>query len=349
MANNTVFVLTKEGYAPETWELPFNNIMAIKPGTGQKKFIGYYPGEDSVFKEDIEKVNKELKPMEIPVFEFNKATNRTQLTVENSNTNLITYLKLHPWFNKKYTITSDEIESQKVVDEYELKFKAATLVRSDDDLELRSKALVVFGLQAIHYDIATAKAKLQVEADKQPDFVINKLSGVDFESQYISAQAYVKGIVKNNHGQTAVIWGDTENVILLLAVGEIGNIKLGEFLNSNTDQSITTLQTIAQKLGVGVKSDAPKNTIDTSVKDAEIAALTEQSNYKDAEIERLKAALEAANNGSLHELTTTDTTDVNPDSEMTLEEATEKYIEKFGKEPGPTVKGDLEWILKKLK
>ncbi|EHQ41541.1 hypothetical protein [Myroides odoratus] len=337
-----VFVLTT-GRTPQTWDLPYINIMADKPGSG-KKFINYYPGENSIYKEDVEGKNKDIKPSEIPLFEFNSATNKTELTVDDSNTNLLMYLKAHPWFGRKYEITSETIESEKLLKGYELKEKAIDLVKHVSDLETRSKAMVVFGIQALHFEVKVAEAKLKQLAFEKPEFIIGKLSGVDYESQFISAQAYIQGIVKNNMGHTMVVWGDTEQSILTLAAGETGNIKLGNFLNNGSDQALITMQTIAQKLGIG---DEPK----TQTASAPTNTISEKElKAKDDEIAELRAALEAANKGSVHELNPP-VVDSNKDAkvEMTLEEATAKYIEKFNKEPGPTVKGDLEWILKKLK
>lgn len=328
------FVLTT-GKNPQTWDIPYRMIMADKPGHG-KKFINYYQGEDSIYQEDVEGKNKDIKPSEIPLFEFNSGTNRTELSVDESNKNLVMYLKTHPWFGKKYTITSDTIESEKLLESYESKEKAIGMVKHVSDLETRAKAMVAFGIQALHFEVKVAEAKLKQTAFENPEFIIKKLSGVDFESQYIAAQAFIEGIVKNNMGHTMVVWGDTEQPLLTLAVGETGNIKLGEFLNNGSELALTTMQTIASKLGIG----ETKPIIETP----NTASILSE---KDAEIERLKQALEAANKGAVQELVPTPVKE-ETETTMTLEQAMEAYVKKFGKEPGPTVKNDLEWILKKL-
>ena len=333
-----IFVLTT-GRTPQTWDLPHINIMANKPGAG-KKFINYYPGEDSIYKEDVEGKNKDIKPSEIPLFEFNSATNKTELTVDESNTNLIMYLKAHPWFGRKYDITSETIESEKLLKGYELKEKAIDLVKHVSDLETKSKAMVVFGIQALHFEVKVAEAKLKQLAFEKPEFIIGKLSGVDYESQFISAQAYIQGIVKNNMGHTMVIWGDTEQPILTLAAGETGNIKLGNFLNNGSDQALITMQTIAQKLGIGIQQEEQPSV--NAVSEKELQA-------KDDEIAQLKAQLEAATKGSVQEINTPSTqAETTNKVEMTLEEAQAKYFEKYQKEPGPAHKNNLEWLKSKL-
>lgn len=338
---------------PQSWTLPIQGATAIKPGTKQAKLINYYKGNDSIFTEDVLAVNKEAQPSRIPAFYKNDITGRTELKVDESDVNLIQLLKSHSWYEKRYEIYSLEKESENALAEYDLKLKAAELVSNLEDLELRSKAMVVFGINAMQWQISVANHKLKELAFNDPMKVISKLESIDFEAQYIAAKAYVEGVVRNNSGQTKVIWADTEETIINLAVGEVGNIKLGEFLNSNTDQSLATMQTIAQKLGIGStdKSSAPVNSVsekELRAKEDQIAKLAAESanklQEKEKEIAQLKAALEAAKQGGVQEIVQ----EQDPKVAMTLEEATAKYVEKFGKEPGPNVKNDLEWILRKL-
>ena len=73
-----IFRLTLEGKTPSTWELPQTNVMGLKEGKG-KKFIDYYPGEDSCFVEDIQAKNKDLRPSKVPLFQYNYQTKHTVL------------------------------------------------------------------------------------------------------------------------------------------------------------------------------------------------------------------------------------------------------------------------------
>lgn len=343
---------------PQSWTLPISGATAIKPGTKQSKLINYYKGNDSIFTEDILAQNKEIKPSKIPAFYKNDITGKTELKVNETDTNLILLLKSHSWFGKKYEIYSLEKESENALAEYDLKLKAAGLVNELDDLELRSKAMVVFGIHAMQWQTSVANHKLKELAFNDPKKVISKLESIDFESQYIAAKAYIEGVVRNNSGQTKVIWADTEETIINLAVGELGNIKLGEFLNSNSDQSLSTMQAIAQKLGIGTQQEeqTPVNTIsekELRAKDAKLAELEIESasklQAKDDEIAQLKAQLEAANKGSVQEINTPSTqTETANKAEMTLEEAQAKYFEKYQKEPGPAHKNNLEWLKSKL-
>lgn len=353
MSNTTTFVLLKG--SPTSWSVKQNGLMIEKKGVGLK-FAAYYPGQDSIFVEDIK--NKDLKPQLIPAFEFNPSTNKTELTVPNTDVNLITLLKLHPHYGKKFEIFSEEIESERALSKYNNIEKALKLIESANDLEVRAKGVVVLGVDAMHYLPTVAMAKLKELAFSNPTQVISKIEGMDYESQFIAAKAFIDKIVKTNLGHTAVVWSDTENLILTLGTGEIGVEKLARLLSQNNEQSYNMLQIISQKLGIGTQQE--EHTLVNSVsekelqaKDAKLAELETESasklQAKDDEIAQLKAQLEAANKGSVHEINTPSTqAEATNKVEMTLEEATAKYIEKFRKEPGPNVKNDLEWILRKL-
>ncbi|KZE74352.1 hypothetical protein AV926_17665 [Myroides marinus] len=338
---------------PQSWSLPINGATAVKPGTRQSKLINYYKGNDSIFTEDVLAENKEIKPSKLPVFYKNDVTGKTELRVNETDTNLIQLLKAHSWYGKKYEIYSLEKESENALAEYDLKLKAADLVKDLDDLELRSKAMVVFGLHAMQWQIPVANHKLKEMAFNNPKEIINKLEAKDFESQYISAQAYVEGIVKNNQGQTKVVWTDTEETILTLAVGEVGNIELGNFLNNGSDQAVNTLQAIAHKLGIDSNTTTASVSLDDSLikeKDAEIKRLQEQITQKEADtskddlIAQLQAQLAEASKGGNEEIVVVPETS----GDLTLEEAQAKYLDKFGKEVGPRFKNDIDWIKAEL-
>lgn len=337
---------------PQSWTLPINGATAVKPGTRQSKLINYYKGNDSIFTEDVLAENKEIKPSKIPAFVLNEIVGKTELKVNETDTNLIQLLKSHSWFGKKYDIFTLEKESEDALKEYDLKLKAAELVKDLTDIELRSKAMVVFGIEAMHWQLTVANHKLKELAFNKPEDIISKLESKNFESQYIAAQAFVEGIVKNNLGQTKVIWSDTEETIITLAVGEKGNIKLGEFLNNGSDQALSTMQVIAQKLGVEDKniptSTSKENSIVLLEKDKEIEKLKselaskEKDTSKDDLIAELQAKLAEVKSIKEDEVVKTETT------ELTLEEAQAKFFEKFGKEPGPRYKNDIEYIKAEL-
>ncbi|MDR2223562.1 MAG: hypothetical protein LBE34_12660 [Flavobacteriaceae bacterium] len=341
MSNTTTFVLLKGN--PTSWSVKQNGLMIEKKGVGLK-FAAYFPGQDSIFVEDIK--NKDLKPQLIPAFEFNPSTNKTELTIPNTDVNLITLLKLHPHYGKKFEVFSEEIESERALSKYNNIEKALKLLESANDLEVKAKGVVVLGVDAMHYVPSVAMSKMKEVAFNNPTQVISKIEGIDYESQFIAAKAFIERIIKTNIGHTAVVWSDTENIITTLGTGEIGVEKLGRLLAQSNEQSYNMLQIISQKLGFETQSEA--QTQSAPVNDVSDQELKE----KDAEIEKLKAELEAVKQKSIQEInppTQTESTEQTVTDEMTLEEATEKYIEKFGKEPGPTVKNDLEWILKKLK
>ncbi|MGS4345082.1 hypothetical protein ACKUSY_05620 [Myroides odoratus] len=335
MSNTTTFVLLKG--SPTSWSVKQNGLMIEKKGVGLK-FAAYYPGQDSIFVEDIK--NKDLKPQLIPAFEFNPSTNKTELTVPNTDVNLITLLKLHPHYGKKFEIFSEEIESERALSKYNNIEKALKLIESANDLEVRAKGVVVLGVDAMHYLPTVAMAKLKELAFSNPTQVISKIEGMDYESQFIAAKAFIDKIVKTNLGHTAVVWSDTENLILTLGTGEIGVEKLARLLSQNNEQSYNMLQIISQKLGIGTQQEEQPSV--NAVSEKELQA-------KDDEIAQLKAQLEAATKGSVQEINTPSTqAETANKAEMTLEEAQAKYFEKYQKEPGPAHKNNLEWLKSKL-
>jgi hypothetical protein len=342
MSNTTTFVLIKGN--PTSWNVKQKGLMIEKPNEGLK-FAAYYPGHDSIYVEDIK--NKDIVASLIPSFEFNPSSNRTELTVPNSDVNLIKLLKLHPHYGKKFEIFSEELESTKALSKYNQIEKALEYIKSDNDLEIRAKGVVVLGVDAIHYLPSVSLAKLKEKAFSNPEVVISKINGIDYEAQFISAQAYIQGVVKNNLGHTAIVWGDSENMISPLGTGEIGNEKLGRILAQNNEQSASMLQVIAQKLGVDSNTtiaDTSKDDFLIKEKDAEIKRLQEQISQKETDtskddlIAQLQAQLAEVSKGGNEETS----------GDLTLEDAQAKYLEKFGKEVGPRFKNDIDWIKAEL-
>ena len=120
--------------------------------------------------------------------------------------------------------------------------------------------------------------KLRKYAKEKPVKLLQELKSKTYESKYIAALAFGKGVVRTNFGKTAIIWNnETEGVILTLARGESGISKLGELLSKRTDESEILLTAIGENLDK-IAINLPKK-----------AAAKETD--KDAEIENLKAQL----------------------------------------------------------
>jgi len=177
--------------------------------------------------------------------------------------------------------------------------------------------------------------------------------------------AYLQDIIKDNTGQTAVIWADTQGVILPIAVGENGVDKLTEFLSTNTEAATVTLQTIRQKndakqgAKIEVKAAEVVTPAVTEDKSKEIIAEKDKElDAKDAEIEKLKAQLAATN--ATPDAPATDLgkaeLEEEEEEEETEEDAAPKTIEqlqadykaKFDKDAPVNKKNDAKWLLSQL-
>lgn len=343
----TIFVL--KGKSPQSWGLKSKGLMIDKPGFGLKH-AGYFPGQDSIFVEDIHAKNKDLKPQEVPDFTFNPATNKTELVVNNSDKNLIELLTKHPWYSKRYEIFSEEIESEKALAQFELKEKALGLLKTTNSIEIKSMAMVVFGYDAYGWVENTALSKLKQLAFESPKKIIEKLESKDFESHYIASMAYILGIVKNSIGQNTVVWTSNEQTILSVAKGENGNEKLGDFLASKTNESHATLQEIYSRIeqkNSGISAFSNQEVAGVVLeKDAALAKKDQVISEKDAEIERLKAMLSNQNledEGKVNEVS-----NVDGPKESTIEDLHQIYLNKFNTEVPNRFKNDRDWILTKI-
>ena len=339
--SKVIFRLTIEGKTPSTWQLPQTSVMGVKEGKG-KKFINYYPGEDSCFVEDIEAKNKDLKPKQVPLFQFNSQSRETQLEVDPENYSLINYLKTHPWYGVKYKIFSKEEDAKNKLKEFEATEKALEKIKISDDNEIKACAMAVFTLNSFYKSVDECKAELKATAIKNPTKILEAFDQVDYDQRFIAGLALVSGIVKINPTQTGVVWADNGGTILHIAQGENGLDKLTKFLSQDNEQSQVMLQELNDRL------ERKQKAIDSEM-------LVDELSKKDAEIVALKKQLEEANKSKQPEFSeditskTEDEVKVNENiNDKTLAELQEEYRNKFGKEPGPNFKNNIDKLKEKL-
>lgn len=311
---------------PISWQLPLTEVLIEKITTdrfGKKiseglKRIKFVPGVNSFFTEDL---SGDLKPQQIW---FTKG----ELTVPNVDKVQNALLKAHPWYGKKYKLYSEKEESLLKLEVLRASAEATRLIDEADGEKIRAIALGVFGQNAFTWDEATAELNLREYAKRKPKALQAELKSKGYESKYLAALAFSKGIIKEGIGKTSVIWNDTtEGLILKLAKGESGVHKLGEFLSYSNDQSLLVIQEIGDRL----------EKMDTKTTDKDII------NDKDDEIAKLKEQLRVQKM-DLSE----DKPPVN-DQEISIEEARDKYFEVTGKKVPNVKKNDLNWIISKLK
>lgn len=242
------------------------------------------------------------------------------LIVPKSDKLLNSLMQDHPWFEKGiYELYDKKNNSKKELDTYRAKDEAIKLIDESDTQKRTAIALAIFGQPAFDWDDDTCELELRKYADQRPDKLKEELSSRNYESKYLAALAFNKGVVKANIGKNAVIWNDTtEGVILRLAKGENGITKLGELLSTRTDETELILQEISIR---AKKSELPKQD------------LQKELSEKDKEIAELRAQLLGKQ--------------IEPVNEE-LEEAKLAYKQKFDKNVPPNMKNNLEWILTKL-
>ena len=347
MAKKVIFRLTIEGKTPSTWELPQTNVMGIKEGRG-KKFIDYYPGEDSCFVEDIQSKNKDLRPVRVPLFQYNAQTKQTELSVDASNLSLINYLKTHPWFGVKFNIFSKEKEAEESLSEFANVEKALELIKESDEVKIKAIAMAVFGLSSFYKSVTQCSAELKAKAIKMPKTIIDAMTAPNYETKFVAGLALVSNIIKINTTHSAIIWTDNEGVILHIAQGENGLDKLTNFLTNETKEAQILLQEFNSRLErrermVAVSTDAEKV---LSEKDAEIAALKKQlEDAKKANENKIEAPktkdVDVVDEDENEE-------DENTENVSVLEQLQNDYKEKFGKEAPIAYKNNETWLAKKL-
>lgn len=317
--------------SPSTWEIAQRNVMAVKPGTGEKKFINYFKGESSVFVEDI--TNKDIKPGRVPIFKFNVATKKTQLVVDDTDVNLMNYLRIHPDYGKKYAEYSKKIEAQKKLSGYEKVEKALDLIKGSDEILVKGTAIAVLGYSYYGAEDEVCVAALKEKAFNNPEVIINTMTAPDYQSRYIASVAFIKGILKNNITNTAVVWGDNEGIIIHVAKGENGIDKLTEFLSNPSAESTTVLQEIQARVD----------------KNQTVKAAPVSDAAKDKKIAELEAKLAALTEIKVND-PVTEPGNLTPEEQLAkdIAEAQAAYKAKTGNDVPIRFKNDLEWIKGKL-
>lgn len=305
----------KDGLTPVSWQLPLKEVFVKKFVTenGERKDLGFrrikfVPGTDTIFAEDIK---GDLQPEQI-WFEYGDLRVLKDDKLKNE------LLQQHPWYNKRYTLWSQESEDKEKLADLRFKGEARKLIEEADQDKIKAIALAVFGYKAILWNEDRCELELRQEADSNPKNLKEIMDEKDYEAKLFAAHAFVQGIVEENKNKTAVIWTESAGVILKLAKGEKGISELGRYLATRTDESEMVLQSIGERL------DKIATNVATVNKTAQLKA-------KDKEIEALKA-----------QISTGESTE-----DVALEEARNAYEDKIGTIP-PNMKNNLSWLTKKV-
>ncbi len=355
-SKNLVFRMT-EGRKPISWQLPLSNVMLprLDEKTNQwiDKLVHYLPGSASIFMEDY----KGDKKGEDIWFEDG------EIEVRPTDALKIEILKRHPWFNIHFELVDDDSSAEKELQGFELQEKALSLIEESDPLKQQAIALVLIGQQAFTWSSIKCKAELKKKAFAEPKEVMSEFNKPNFQARYIVGLAMLKKIITTDRSNTAVVWADTQQTILRIAVGESAVDKLSDFLSVNTEESIITFQRLSEL------AENTKDNFDSEPAVAKVIQLegttTASDNStklladKDKEIEELKAKLAAKDTPpeSRNQLVSDSTKgegnegdgeDTDLGEPLTLAQLQEKYVALFANPVPNLKKNDAKWLLNKI-
>lgn len=236
-----VFFLLND-LSPETWDVPQRNILVKSPITGFLENIYYIPGTTTIWHSELEKQGDILKNYKKKGIYFVEGT----LSVQPDNLILIEYLKAHPYFKEKYSLVDKNADAQKFIDKADLITKAVISLQGDA-LDIKTVGLLVFGESVLLQDDKEIEAMVKQSAISNPQSIVDAYSDQgEWKYKKVVALALSKGIIKINPTKTAVLWTDTGEPILTLAVGQKPIDETGTFLSENKNE--TTLQALSLKL-----------------------------------------------------------------------------------------------------
>ena len=244
MQNNQaplVFFLLN-GLSPETWSLNQKNVLVKNPDTGFLENIYYIPGTTTIWSSELQKQGDVLKNYEKKSLYFVEGT----LSVQPDDIILIQYLKTHPDFGFKFSLVDKNANAQKNIDKADL-ITSAVLALQGDTLDVKTVGLLVFGESVLDQEIKEVEALVKQSAISDPQSIVNAYSDKgEWKYKKIVALALSKKIIRINPTKTAVLWTDSSEPILTLAVGQKPIDETALFIAQNKNE--TTLQALSLKI-----------------------------------------------------------------------------------------------------
>lgn len=239
MAGKTtrIYVL-RNNYKPVSWQLRNNALIDAGENKGLRQIV-FIKGGHSIFKDDYER-GITLKPQEIW---FDDGT----LIVNGHDTLKIKYVESHPDFNVKYKLDDPEADAivklRKFKQKRQVEDELAKLESFDALLEaLRRKDEVT-----LHLTPAQKELRCYEEANKDADRVLKAISDPKNTTRYFVALALSKGILRLNTAKSAILWGDNEELILQLPLGQKPANVMAEFLFDPKNEG--TLEELVKRVG----------------------------------------------------------------------------------------------------
>nr|WP_315173593.1 hypothetical protein [uncultured Flavobacterium sp.] len=267
----SVFYLLND-LSPETWSLSQKDVLVKNPKTGFLEKIYYIPGANTIWHSELEKQGDILKNYKKKSIFFVEGT----LSVSPDDIILIQYLKTHPDFSVKYSLVDKNADAQKSIDKADLIIEALNSLQGNT-LDIKTVGLLVFGESVLLQDDKEIEAVVKQSAISNPQAIVDAYSDKgEWKYKKVVALALSKGIIKINPTKTAVLWTESGEPILTLAVGQKPIDETGVFLSENKNE--TTLQALSLKLN---KSVAGSNVVSTTNKGDESSLEKMQKEYED--------------------------------------------------------------------
>lgn len=245
------------GLSPETWSLAQKNILVKNPETGFLENIYYIPGTNTIWHSELQKQGEVLKNYKKKSIYFVEGT----LSVQPDDLILIEYLKAHPDFKVKFSLVDKNADAQKSIDKADLIMEAVKSLQGNA-LDIRTVGLLIFGESVLLQEEKEIEAQVKQSAISNPQAIVDAYSDEgEWKYKKVVALALSKGIIRINPTKTAVLWTDTGEPILTLAVGQKPIDETGLFLSQNKNE--TTLQALSLKIdNKGTINIAKNQTID---------------------------------------------------------------------------------------
>lgn len=236
-----VFFLLND-LTPETWSLVQKDVLVKNPKTGFLEKIYYIPGSNSIWHSELEKQGDILKNYKKKSIYFIEGT----YSVQPDNLILIEYMKIHPDFSVKYSLVDKNADAQKSIDKADLIMEAVKSLQGNT-LDIKTVGLLVFGESVLLQEDKEIEAEVKQNAISNPQSIVDAYSDKgEWKYKKVVALALSKGIIRINPTKTAVLWTDTGEPILVLAVGQKPIDEMGIFLSESKNE--TTLQALSLKL-----------------------------------------------------------------------------------------------------
>jgi hypothetical protein len=261
------------GLSPETWSLAQKNILVKNPDTGFLENIYYIPGTNTIWHSELQKQGDVIKNYIKKDIYFIEGT----LSVSPEDIILIEYLKTHPDYKLKFSLVDKNANAQISIDKADLIMAAVNSLQGKT-LDIKTVGLLVFGESILLQDDKETEAMVKQSAISNPQAIVNAYSDQgEWKYKKVVALALSKGIIKINPTKTAVLWTDSGEPILTLAVGQKPIDETGIFLSENKNE--TTLQALALKLDS--KADVSTNTTATTQTGSDSSLEKLQKEYED--------------------------------------------------------------------